>query len=193
MTARRSRRDLAAEVGMLIAADAELSAQSWVPLQPGDVVLRYVPAAGDVPARGTTYLAVEEGTDVIGHAMLREVSHTGPAFDDRVDVDEGKLDYVLRYDTGDELWRLDWRDIPLSGPEPWLDAPRPHWRRRRRSRAGLGRRRDSPERTLAGGSRLAGDHRPPLHRGGLGRRRVGQSGGGAGAGFLLRPVDGGGP
>jgi hypothetical protein len=94
-----------------------------VPLQPGDVVLRYVPAAGDVPARGATYLAVEEGTDLIGHAMLREVSHTGPAFDDQVHVPESQLDYVLRYDTRDERWRLDWRDIPLSGPEPWLDAP----------------------------------------------------------------------
>ncbi len=38
-------------------------------------------------------------------------------------MDEAELDYVLRYDTGDERWRLDWRDLPFSGPEPWLDAP----------------------------------------------------------------------
>jgi hypothetical protein len=78
----KRRRDLAGEIGALTRADADLQRQPWAPLQPGDVVLSYLPASADMPAYGTTYLAVDEDTDLAGNAMLREVSHTRPAFDD---------------------------------------------------------------------------------------------------------------
>lgn len=69
----KHRRDIGGEIGALMAGDAELHRQPWVPLRPGDVVLCYLP--GD-PAYGQTYLAVPDEADIDGHAMVREVSRT---------------------------------------------------------------------------------------------------------------------
>jgi hypothetical protein len=54
----KSRRDLAGEIGALPAADAQLRAQTWHPLQPGDVVLTHT-AFPDGFRHGETYVAVD--------------------------------------------------------------------------------------------------------------------------------------
>jgi hypothetical protein len=67
----KRRRDIGGEIGALIAGGDDLARQPWAPLRPGDVVLCYLPGA---PAYGQTFLAVDDETDVDGHAMMREVS-----------------------------------------------------------------------------------------------------------------------
>lgn len=70
----KARRDLGGELAALTAADADLEAQPWAPLRAGDVVLSHMPADGEVPAIGETYVAVDDGIDIAGHAMVRLVS-----------------------------------------------------------------------------------------------------------------------
>ncbi len=101
----KRRRDLAGDIGALTDGDAALRRQPWVPLQPGDVVLSHLPAQGDCPAYGSTYLAVDDGTDIAGNAMLREVRVTRPAVDD-ADPDADGPEYLLRYDTTAGRWAI---------------------------------------------------------------------------------------
>jgi hypothetical protein len=74
--AAKRRRDIGGEIGALIAGADDLARQPWGPLRAGDVVLTYLPPCGDIPAYGQTYLAVDDETDIDGHAMMREVSRT---------------------------------------------------------------------------------------------------------------------
>jgi len=118
----KHRRDLAAEISVLTSADAALRAQPWAPLQPGDVVLSYLPADGHMSAYGSTYLAVDGETDTAGNAMLREVSVTALTFDDDDEDPTEKPEYLLRFDQDAGRWAMDMR---VSGGEfvPWRDAP----------------------------------------------------------------------
>lgn len=68
----KRRRDIGGEIGALIAGGDDLARQPWAPLRPGDVVLCHTPGI----AYGQTFLAVDDETDVDGHAMMREVSRT---------------------------------------------------------------------------------------------------------------------
>jgi hypothetical protein len=69
----KRRRDIGGEIGALMSGDDALARQPWAPLRPGDVVLCYLPGA---VAYGQTFVAVDDETDIDGHAMMREVSRT---------------------------------------------------------------------------------------------------------------------
>jgi hypothetical protein len=72
----KKRRDLVGEISALMAGDADLKRQPWLPLRPGDIVLTRLPADAVLDAYGTTYLAVEDETDADTGAMLRVVSES---------------------------------------------------------------------------------------------------------------------
>jgi hypothetical protein len=99
----KHRRDIGGEVGALIAADQDLKAQPWMPIQAGDVVLCYLPAGDGAPAYGVTYVAVDDPDDLdeVG-ARLRPVSTTVFASSEKEPVPEFLL---VREDSGG--WRLD--------------------------------------------------------------------------------------
>jgi hypothetical protein len=116
-------RDLAGEIDILTGADAELRRQRWTPLRPGDIVLSYLPGTIDVPAYGQTFLAVDD-TDADGNALLREVSaNQDPSGDVPAPRDPDAVEYLLRYDTGDQRWVLDSIDAIGGDLQRWLDAP----------------------------------------------------------------------
>lgn len=87
----KRRRDIAGEIGALMAGDADLRRQPWAPLRPGDVVLLYLQGM----AYGQTYLAVDDETDVDGHAMMREISRS----DDHADTELATF-YELWFEAG---------------------------------------------------------------------------------------------
>lgn len=89
----KRRRDLGGEIGALMSADADLKRQPWLPLQPGDVVLTYIPGHGRVPAFGTTYVAVDGETDPDTGACIKQVSSDGS-------YDTGALFYELWFEYG---------------------------------------------------------------------------------------------
>jgi hypothetical protein len=101
----KRRRDIAGEVGALIAAGQDLKAQPWMPIQSGDVVLCYLPAGDGAPAYGVTYVAVDDPDelDEVG-ARLRPVSTTVFAAAETEPVPEFLL---VQEDSGG--WRLDAR------------------------------------------------------------------------------------
>jgi len=131
-------RDLFGEIGALRAADEDLERRPWFPLQPGDVVLLHLPADAHSPAFGQTFLAVGDDTDIAGNAMLREVSRTRSPRDEARAVERGP-DYLLRYDSGDQRWVLDTRDLD-DALRHWLDGP-----------AELGRHQEAEAQTWAAG------------------------------------------
>lgn len=119
-TAAKQRRDLPGEIGALTAADADLKQRWWFPLRPGDIVLSYLPPVADSPAYGQTYVAVDEGTDPAGCALLREVSTTDlPDPEPAVDLPE----YLLVYDEPNTHWQLECPDDETGTDlAPWVAA-----------------------------------------------------------------------
>lgn len=97
-------RDLLGEIDVLRAADDDLTRRHWFPIQAGDVVLTFLPAAA-TPEYGVTYVACPGEVDIAGNAMLCEVSRTRQPWDD-AEPKPKVPDYELRYDTEAGCWTL---------------------------------------------------------------------------------------
>lgn len=91
----KARRDLGAELGVLTAADDDLRAQPWFPIQPGDVVCWSIDML-DGSRYGETLVAVDDPDwSTEAGASLRKVSATaesakptsdGPDYEDFYDI-----------------------------------------------------------------------------------------------------------
>lgn len=119
-TAAKQRRDFAGELGALTAADRDLTRRPWFPLQPGDVVLAYLPPDGEVPAYGSTFVAVDEGRDPAGNPLLRQVSSDLGLLDTPDDGRPPLPEYVLVYNAPKATWELESPDDDTSTDlAPW--------------------------------------------------------------------------
>ncbi|PZG97827.1 hypothetical protein C1I97_25160 [Streptomyces sp. NTH33] len=71
----KRRRDILGEVGVLMAAGADLESAPWYPVRPGDLVHVHYEAAGQGSAFGETYIVGPEDGGLMGMTLL---AHTLP-------------------------------------------------------------------------------------------------------------------
>lgn len=81
-------RDIGAELGIVMAAAAELGKAPWYPARPGDLVHIHYEQAGESPAFGETYIVGDAGGDLLSLQLL---THTHPHVDDESDCCVGCL------------------------------------------------------------------------------------------------------
>ncbi|WP_281155146.1 hypothetical protein [Streptomyces sp. HYC2] len=94
----KRRRDIAGEVGALVAAGDDLTSAPWYPVRPGDLVHVHYEAGGEVPAFGETYIVDAEDGGLMGMRLLANTLPDAP--------DEGEADWFAAKSSDDPIFEL---------------------------------------------------------------------------------------